>query len=164
MYNQPLKIDEVFIAGVSVPCFVYEYKKGDAVHFPRDKERPLNLKKGKNKVEYRNVYAGFDIETTNIIEGDKKLAFMYIWQFGVAAKERAYIYLGRTWDDFAELLEEFAKFYNVSRETRVIIWDANFGFEFQFMRKRLEWCDDEFSFFAKETRKPLLATYHDGVE
>lgn len=159
-----LKIDEIFIAGASVPCFVYEYQKGDTVHFPRDKERPLNLKKGKHKVEYRNVYAGFDIETTNIIEGDKKLAFMYIWQFGVATKDRAYIYLGRTWDDFACIIEEFAKFYKVSRGTRVIIWDANFSFEFQFLRKRLEWCDDEFSFFAKETRKPLLATYHDGVE
>lgn len=159
-----LKTDEIFIAGEPVPCYVYEYKAGNTARFPRVKERPINLKKGKHKLEYLPVYTGFDIETSNIINGDKKYAFMYIWQFIVATNERGYIYLGRTWDDFVFLLGEFAEFYKVSRETRVIIWDANFGFEFQFLRKHITWCNDEFAFFAKETRKPLLATYHDGVE
>lgn len=164
MNKQVLKIDEIFIDGKSVPCFVYEFERGDRARFPLDKSRPVNLKKGKHKLDYLNIYAGFDIETTNIQRGDKKLAFMYIWQFIAATKEKAYIYLGRTWEDFLELLDAFASFYKVSRNTRIILWVANFSFEFQFLRKRVKWCKDEFAFFAKESRKPLLATCYDGIE
>lgn len=170
MNRQPLKIDEIFIEGHSVPCFVFEFEKGDMVWLPADKKRPMCLKKGKHKLEYLNIYCGFDIETTNIVERDEKdkiksaKAFMYIWQFAISSREKCYIYLGRTWEAFTDLLKEVAFFYHVSRETRLIIWDANFGFEFQFIRKHIKWCDDEFAFFAKETRKPLLATCYDGLE
>ena len=37
-------------------------------------------KHGRHQKGYVNIYAGFDIETTNIISDESKLAYMYIWQ------------------------------------------------------------------------------------
>lgn len=160
-----IKTDTITIAGNPVPCWCYEMTRGDKLMLPRVYKRDFVLmKKGKHKKEYIRLYCGFDIETTNVIIGDEKLAFMYIWQFIVATSDKAFVYLGRTWDDFRYLLETLAAFYNVSRETRVIIWDANFSFEFQFIRSQIDFAGDEYEFFAKEMRKPLLATCYDGLE
>ena len=68
-----LKTDEIYIGGMTVPCYVYEYKVGNTVRFPRVKERPINFKKGKHKLEYLPVYSGYDIETSNIINDDNYL-------------------------------------------------------------------------------------------
>ena len=158
-----LRSDVIYLEDAEIPCYIYEWQKGDSLHLPKCKKK-VSIKKGKHKKEYLLLYCGFDIETTNVNDGDRKLAFMYIWQFIIAGDERAYVYLGRTWDDFRALLKGIHDTYNVSRETRLIIWDANFGFEFQFIRKQIEWSDDEYAFFAKEKRKPLLATCYDGIE
>ena len=61
---------------------------------PRGKE--INLKHNGNVYTYEAVYCGFDIETTNVLQGDKHLGFMYHWQFSLAGKGSAYIFMGRT--------------------------------------------------------------------
>lgn len=158
-----IRTEYITIEGNEIPCYVYEFQKGDRVRLPKCK-KVVSLKKGKHKKELLKLYAGFDIETTNIIEANSKLAFMYIWQFIIANDENGFIYLGRTWEDFIYLLENIATFYNTSETTRLIIWDANFSFEFQFLRHHIEWNTGEYDFFAKEVRKPLLATCYGGIE
>lgn len=118
--------------------------------------------KGRNKKAYLPIYCGFDIETTNIITGDNKQAYMYQWQVAIATDDDIIVYLGRTWAAFERFIDALNKHYGLCRAVRLIMWIANMGFEYQFIRKHLEWECDEYSFFAKEERKPLLATYKGG--
>lgn len=116
-------------------------------------------KQGRSKHGYLKGYCGFDIETTNIIKPDRKRAYMYIWQMAICTDSEGIVYLGRTWDDFLYLLDHLQKEWQTSEMEQLIMWDANFGFEFQFIRKKLEWDEAPFAFFAKEERKPLTATW-----
>lgn len=140
---------------VVAPC--YTHHAGDLAIFPA-KPDIYTVKRGRHKKAYLMLYAGFDIETTNVITEEYKRAFMYIWQFAICDKNEGFVYLGRTWEDFEDLIKRLQDFYKLNEALRFIIWDANFGFEFQFIRKHFEWSEGEFDFFAKEERKPLLAT------
>ena len=109
---------------------------------------------------YLPLYCGFDIETTNVIEEDKKAAYMYHWQFAIASDEVGYIYLGRTWDMFIDLYYRIVYNYKLGSNKKLLVFDANLGFEWQFLRKRFEW--DSENFFAREERHPLAAPTVDG--
>lgn len=87
------------------------------------------------------MFCGFDIETSRLVES----AYMYIWQFQI----NDYTIIGRTWEEFSDLINQFGKF-----DYRFIVWIANCGHEFQFMRKRFPITE----LFAKETRQPLKFT------
>ena len=54
----------------------------------------INVKGGRKPINYIQLYSGFDIETTNIVEDSHKVAYMYIWQMSF----NDYVLLGRTWD------------------------------------------------------------------
>lgn len=108
--------------------------------------------------EYIPLYMGFDIETTNIVDKRHKAAYMYIAQCCIATHKGAYIYIFRTWAAVVTFFEKLQKYLSLGADRRVICFIANCGFEFQFLRKRLKWQTGKFDFFAKETRKPLLAT------
>lgn len=121
----------------------------------------IKLKHNDQWFEYEAIYAGFDIETTNInIPGkkageEKHYAFMYHWQFIIASNAFAFIFMGRTWSAFLDFMQAIEKFYGLSADKRIIIWVANLGFEFQYIRKYFEWDSDDF--FAREERHPMKA-------
>lgn len=153
----------------NVPCYVYEYTRRaqDIPDFPLggDTVRIKKIVNGeRQEYEYLPLYAGFDIETTNVIEGDSKTAFMYHWQLVIASNEIGYIYLGRTWDMFVDLYSRITYTYQLGNyyhsNRKLLCWIANLGFEFQFLRKRFIW--DEENFFAREERHPLAAPTVDG--
>lgn len=114
-------------------------------------------KSGKKKKCYLRLYCGFDIETYTIPESHK--AYMYIWQFSIYGKEN-YIVYGRFWSEFVQLIEILKKVLKLSKSRRIIIFDFNFGFEFQFIKCWFKWS----KIFAKEVRKPLFAFIDDCVE
>ncbi len=140
---------------IDAPVIAYNKNK---IQLPTKAPVFMTQPKGKHKKGYYKLYCGFDIETTNVITADSKKAFMYIWQFAIATDKCGVVIIGRTWDEFAELIDYINEFYNTSETAKIIIFIANMGFEFQFMRSRLNWREDDFAFFAKEERKPLLAT------
>ena len=110
------------------------------------------------------LYSGFDIETTNITtEDDKHLAFAYHMQFSVANEKQLNVYLFRRWSVFLSFIESLISFYGLGPEIHMITGVANLSFEFQFIRKRFHWDEDDYAFFAKEKYQPLKATYH-GLE
>ena len=109
--------------------------------------------RGKNKLRYIQMFSGFDIETTTL---PNKNAYMYIWQMSINDE----IILGRTWLEFITLLEGIRDILVLRTTTRVIIWVANLGFEFQFLRK---WFNIT-RVFAKEQRQPLYAIIDDCIE
>lgn len=122
---------------------------------------------GKNSYQMVEVFGGFDIETTNIYQIDKEFpgwhAYAYHMQFSLYTQRHQYIYLFREWDLVEWFFDQIADHFALEEKRHLLLWVANFGFEFQFIRKRLKWDNGEWDFFAKETREPLKATYR-GIE
>lgn len=114
--------------------------------------------KDNKKVEYINIEAGFDIETTSYKIGEIKTAFMYIWQFGIGFGNS--VYYGRTWLEFQDLINRLSRHFNTSENRRLVIYVHNLSYEFQFMRKYFDWEN----VFAISERKPIRALTTTGVE
>lgn len=123
--------------------------------FMMPRGKVMKLKHNGNWYEYEQIYCSFDIETTNIDVKDKHLAFMYHWQFIIAADhtEYNYVIMGRGWSEFIDFMMALRERYDLSADRRIIIWIANLGFEFQFMRKYFDWAEEDF--FAREERHPM---------
>ena len=112
----------------------------------------------RTKVEYLNLEAGFDIETSSVeIEG-KKSAFMYIWMVGVGYGKD--VYYGRTWEELKVFTSKLVEHFNLSQGRRLVMYIHNLSYEFQFMRHHFEWTDT----FNLKVRKPLKVTTVDGIE
>lgn len=117
-----------------------------------------NIKKVKNnkKLTYYNIECSFDIETNSTYHKGEKVAFMYIWAFGIADLK---IY-GRTWEEFQSLMELISVIFELEKDKRILCYIHNFSFEFQFMRKYFEWTE----VFAISERKPIKALTNLGIE
>lgn len=109
--------------------------------------------RGKNAKRYLELYCGFDIETTTL---ENHHAYMYCWQFSI----NSIVIMGRHWSEFLDLLQTLQKIYTLRETTRIIIWVANLGFEFQFMRKLLNISH----LFAKHKREPLYFIHDKCIE
>lgn len=107
-------------------------------------------------IEFYNVPCAFDIETTSFYSEGEKQAIMYEWTLGLNGG----IIVGRTWDEFIFTYNKIVEKLGTHEEKRLIIYVHNLAFEFQFIRKRLEWD----SVFAGESRKPIYARTVDGIE
>ena len=160
-------MEQCRINGKMVDIKVIHVHNGEQIELPKVVGNKYTIRRKKNTYSYLPLYSGYDTETTNICKknGKRELryAFTYHFQVALASREICYVYLMRTWDEFTGLIEMIASKYKTSEKQRVVLWVANLGFEFQFMRKRFKWDENEFAFFAKEERKPLLCTYK-GIE
>lgn len=114
------------------------------------------------KIKYLNIPCSFDTETTSIYtnEGHEKMAFVYIWQFGYFWQGNHHVYYGRSMDEFLTLLETLQERYNLNGNKRLIIYVHNFAFDFQFIRKYIEWLD----VFSTKERVPIKALSVYGIE
>ena len=107
------------------------------------------------KIEYFNIPASFDIETTSFIAGHDvkgepiKVATMYIWQLGFNGT----VVYGRTWEEFGNVLYELVDYLELSETRHLVIYVHNLGYEFQFMRKWFDWD----KVFAIKQRRPVYA-------
>lgn len=101
---------------------------------------PLISKKGKSRdrVQYYNLVAAFDIETTTILS-DNPYAFMYQWQYCI----EDYVFMGQTWEEFQEFTEIVSEKLNLcikqTEEGQIIGRSLvshvfNLAYEFQFCR------------------------------
>lgn len=117
-----------------------------------------NIKTVKNnkKLTYYNIECSFDIETNSTYHKGEKVAFMYIWAFGIADLK---IY-GRTWEEFQSLMELISEIFELEKDKRILCYIHNFSFEFQFMRKYFKWTE----VFAISERKPIKALTNLGIE
>lgn len=123
----------------------------------------VHMGRGEHKFQTLELYSGFDIETTNIFQIDGWAAYAYHMQLSLSNGSDTFVYFFRHWEHVSWFLDLIIDHYKISSENRLVIWIANFSFEFQFMRRRFSWDQDEFAFFAKEDRQPLKATYR-GIE
>lgn len=120
--------------------------------------KPVFGRISKNSPEYLETPISFDIETSNI-RNDKgeKRAFMYVWMLDIFDCT----IIGRTWSEFVDVLQIISQFFALNPENRrAIIYVHNLAYEFQFMRKHIDW----YKIFATEKRKPLYAISDNGIE
>ena len=110
-----------------------------------------------NKVHYLNIPTSFDIETSSFKEGMAKKAIMYIWTFNI----NGVTFIGRTWQQFVDLLNKISETFELIKfNKRMIVYIHNLEYEWQFMRKWIEWAD----VFADDKRSPLYAVTETGIE
>lgn len=87
---------------------------------------------------------------------EDKRALMYVWQIAINGR----VLIGRTWEQFVDLINSFTEKLNLSDERRLIIWVHNLSFEFQFLKDYFKWK----KVFAIATRKPIYALTDGGIE
>lgn len=109
----------------------------------------LPIVRDSKNIEYYNVPAAFDIETSSFYQDENKHACMYVWQFGILN----WVTYGRTWEEFIELLSTVIYVLRLSENRKLIVYVHNLAYEFQFMRKWFNW---DKIFFLDE-RKPVYA-------
>lgn len=142
---------------------VFDIKNDQSFYQLPDVKRVVKMGRGEHKFQTLEIYAGFDIETTNIYQIDGWAAYAYHMQLSLSNGSDTFVYFFRHWEMVCSFFDMLINHYDLSSENRLVVWIANFSFEFQFMRRRFDWDQDDFSFFAKEERQPLKATYH-GIE
>ena len=132
--------------------------------------------RGKHPIEYYNIPAAFDIETTSFFEcrddiistrqwavlddkskaGYIKKAIMYIWQFGIDG----FVVYGRTWEGFKAFTDKLSEVMHLDPSRRLMIYVHNISFEFNFIKHRFTW--DQI--FATKPYMPLYAVSDNGFE
>lgn len=136
---------------------IYEYKNIDEFcQKLSDNDFELIHTGKKEKIDYYNIPASFDIETSSFYEGKEKRATMYIWQLGIAG----YCIYGRTWSEFDDTMERIKETLKLSDKKYMPIYVHNLSYEFQWIMKRMSFSD----VFALENRKVLRAKTTDGFE
>ena len=116
---------------------------------------------GAHQTAYLSDFATFDIETTtyqmSIIDNEPQYnAFMYQWQFCIDDK----VIMGRTWDEFLELLETLRVKLGLYHAHYLVIYVHNLPFEFQFFRNFIRLS----SVFCIERRKVVKCIVNDAFE
>lgn len=116
---------------------------------------------GGHQTAYIADFGTFDIETTTfqmpIIDNEPQYnAFMYHWQFCIDDK----VIIGRTWNEFTELLEILRLQLGLSHNKLFVIYVHNLSFEFQFFRNFVNIT----KVFAMERRKVVKCIVNDAFE
>lgn len=112
-------------------------------------KRP-NSHLGKN-YRYAKVGCGFDIETTRFNNGSYMYAAMF--SFGNDSV------LMRTWDEVQKLFRRL-QLYGAMHKVVILIWIANFKYEFNFMRRRFKFEN----IFARNRNRPIYCTLGNNIE
>lgn len=145
----------------------------------QDGDLPYNYSTKKREKEHFLDYGcGFDIETTKVPDGDitsaqedKTFSFMYVWQFSIDD----ITIIGRTWDEFNELLDRLAKRLHLTEKRRLLVFIHNQKFEWSFMKKQVKWAtktiksygkilDKRPDVFSLDDRTVVRAVSHNFVE
>lgn len=114
------------------------------------------------RVEYVNVVAAFDIETSVLhrMENgeDEPHAFMYVWQVAINSD----VIMGRYWDEFFaflghvdEMCAALQESNNLDTKPYLVMFVHNLAYEFQFLAGLYPFQPEEV--FLREARKPIYA-------
>ena len=120
--------------------------------------------KGKKGIEYIEIPATFDIETSTINDTYKTLkegkncyqAFMYHWQICV----EGFVCFGRLWDELEIFLEKITEKYQLNNNRRLVVYIHNLSYEFHFMYNLFKMTD----IFASQSRKVIKCVMNDVFE
>lgn len=103
-----------------------------------------------------NLPISFDIETSSFYDTNgNKTAIMYEWSLCIDGL----VLIGRTWDEFLEVLDVMINEWDISVMNRLVIYVHNLSFEFQFIQHLFKWN----KVFAISQRKPIYAMTTTGI-
>lgn len=97
-----------------------------------------------------------DDERKDVLAVTVPMACVYAWMLAIRGK----CVLFRSWEGFLEALARMAKHYKTSLTRRLIVWVHNLAYEFQFMRRRLDWHD----VFSVGDREVVRCLCRNGIE
>lgn len=119
---------------------------------------PIIKKKHRGEwYEIYNVPCAFDTETTSYLtEDNDKVAWVYIWMFGINGIS---VY-GRTEEEFLYLMQRLHDELDLSFYKRLYCYVHNLSFDFQFIRKWMKWNE----VFARSSHSPMYAVCEYGIE
>ena len=103
------------------------------------------------------VSAAFDIEATN--DSKTRAAYMYVWQLYLNGT----VYIGRTWNEFFELLDDISYYFKTSPKRKLYIFIHNMAYEMAFLLPRLLAAEKLKKVFAKEKHKPIEVVLTNGI-
>ena len=103
------------------------------------------------------VSVAFDIEATN--DSKTRAAYMYVWQLYLNGT----VYIGRTWEEFFELLDDIAYYFKTSPKRKLYIFIHNMAYEMAFLLPRLLMAEKLKKVFAKEKHKPIEVVLNNGI-
>lgn len=136
------------------------------------KFKPLPLKeikiyKGKEKGTITYIEPAFyDSETSNDTDFDLGIEFVYdtwvyLWAFGIGNR----VYYGRTIAQFAELLQNVIKAYELRNDRIMIIYVHNLPYDASYIWHILFELDPDLSCLALSPNKPFVIQMHNaGIE
>ena len=110
---------------------------------------------GGKKRKYIGLTTAFDIETT-LLE-DIRQSVMYIWQWQFSTD---YTVIGRTWEEFQDLLNRIRKALPEGRW--LVVYVHNLSYEFQYLKSVYSFTPDEV--FAVASRKLLKCDMYNQFE
>lgn len=110
------------------------------------------------KAAYYDIPCAFDIETTSFSgrTENEKQSTMYAWVAGF----NGLVIMGRTWDEFTDVMNTISSVLNLSTEKRLVVYVHNLAFEFEFIGGRFEWEN----VFSLRKHKPVYALTTGGIE
>lgn len=137
-------------------------KEGDRIivnEYPKDGIRKIKRLRKQGKAI--DAFGAFDIETSLLEYKGEMHGLMYLWQFAVGKiGEEIDVYIGRTWKDYINFLEELRILYSLNINNRMVIYVHNLGYEFQFLRS----VQSVTRMFAVEKRVPVVAIMDECFE
>jgi len=110
------------------------------------------ISRGKKSRALIELHCGFDIETTRINE---HLSFCYGWQFSI----NDIVIWGDDLKQFVDILDILKDTLQGKKSHRLIVWVANLGYEWQFIKHYLTVTKA----FLKEIREPMEIEHNDFV-
>lgn len=119
-----------------------------------DQFRILKKTRKKNSRNLLDVICAFDIETSNLMDIEQNI--MYIWQLQIGPD---YTIIGRTWEEFFSLLERIKEHLH---DRWLVIYDHNLSYEIQYLKGLYAFENDEV--FCTDSRKVLKCTMFDCFE
>lgn len=99
----------------------------DYVKNKSNQARPRGNQAGRRAI-YKDIYAAFDIETTNYIKDGKLYNFMYSWALQL---DEDYTIIGRRWDEFYTLKN---KLKAILKGITIVVFVHNLKYEFQYLK------------------------------
>lgn len=166
---------------IDVPIIIGKNEDGDYIEsikqevvydidsFPYNKLISLPTVRKKNKFDYINVSAAFDIEDYTIDpEKDDKgkyvenpEGYMYHWQFCISKDfDTKFVCFGTRWEEFLLFIDRVKTYLNLGVGHRLVVYCHFLSHEFQYMKNFI----NIESIFAREERKPIKVNTYDGIE
>lgn len=134
--------------GISIDSLYHELNNRFPYYFPDDIYNQAD--------ELEQIIQVFIENSPEEIEDDTKRGLMYVWQIAINGT----VIIGRTWEEFLNLLKEVSDYFDLGEDKRMIIFVHNLAFEFQWLKNLMQWE----KVFAISTRKPIYALCEMGFE